>query len=148
MLIKEAFEEIKVLRGISKPFRARTFHEENEKKEEPFQSVRPNPEQYRENFEDAEEIGNKKKFDHFEFAAKAKMMSDIPDAEQTKFENSAETIATINSIKFNPSPVELSNPDSTPHQEVILSNGFPCFCTFCCVSVFEWLYVCATEPLC
>jgi hypothetical protein len=110
-LIKEAFEEIKVLRGISKPFRARTYYEDSQKKEEPFESVRPNPEQYKENFEDAEEVGNKQKFDHYEFSKKARMM-DMEEDDKSAFKNSAEVIHSINSIKFDPNPVDLPNPES------------------------------------
>ena len=102
MVIKEAFEMIKGLKGKTIKI------DENFKGDPNFQSVRPNPEQYKEDFkEEFQDKETGEKMDYKEFYHKT------PDNEEfSKFKQSFKEMEMMKNIKFNPDNVAIPDPSS------------------------------------
>ena len=102
MAIKDAFEMIKGLKG-------KAVKIDDAKKGDPnFRSVRPNPEQYREDFKD--EFQDKETGENMDYREN---YHKTPDGEEySKFKQSFKEMEMMRNIKFNPDNVEVPDPSS------------------------------------
>eukprot|EP01017_Pseudomicrothorax_dubius_P002606 TRINITY_DN10148_c0_g1_i1.p1 TRINITY_DN10148_c0_g1~~TRINITY_DN10148_c0_g1_i1.p1 ORF type:complete len:194 (+),score=32.41 TRINITY_DN10148_c0_g1_i1:113-694(+) len=118
--VKEAFELIKQMKGLSVNQNLRSGPSSAAASSAGFESVRPNAEQYRENFDEEtirrdEQMGSTKR-DYYEYMNKAP-----DDAEHESMKESLKTMADIAEIKFRPDDVDLPDPSSKLSESNTLS---------------------------